>query len=972
METSHQQPAASNTSPRRRITHQHNDYAIQCGYQPPSYAETLRDSNTVAVGQPSLYNKQTLITHHSNRLLTTVQRWLRSCTRHTLPTLGYKSSWPRPLKLLAAGRMFALPRLRSAALLLGGILIVVLCAVAGNSSVSLHNVNLILQDPLFVSPPLSSPLLDDLSSVDVRVLCNLTSMDMVLSVPNADKSTQHGSAAYSYAPTLLTSMLTGSEVSIQQYVNHVLRPWQQFAHETHLKTGADGKVVSALHLTEFLRASPSHRLARFRWSRCAESVNAAGTSISSLQAGSEQCKQLALHKPKLEWVVNECVGQFSYHREEVLPYRLKLVAQLLQLYLDVTPLDDIPVYMDLVVSVEMSFTLQSYESKHIRSGAISQSVRLDEHMISESEPARQTQVLPAPVFGMIISSHSHELPFPALSGVDGSSSIQRWHLNLTDFQSQSCGLARAYHQYLHRLLTTYSRLLITPWSTAGRAVTDMIQQKNYVLRTDCDLQQCYSVCCCHPCVPPDVPFDNQLAFPHPMGAAKLELMRPDKLQSHVSIPATRLVDEQLDILAYAAVKQQQQYGWQSIYSSNSSLTPYWQSTSHIQSLLQSHATTQLTSAPPPLPLLPIGTRVAMLFTGNARSFSSTFTWTMYHVIANSPFPVDLFFHIWSDSDAWTVEVTLKAFNAWDMVKGFVIEEPPPVPVTLIDAQRCHLDVGQTPGVWPIQSESLRRVNRLKRAEEWRLRTKYVWVVRTRMDQEFRQNFWPMVLQAAAEASHIPNGAAVEPACPTPPPGREYAEGGGCRGYTLARPIDQWTAPQQDLDWSAAASLVPPTQTSVLIIPTCGHFKGYNDQFAIGSSDAIHLYSERPLWVQRCTGWAGHLDVGFNSENCQRKYLDNGRAAYRVRLLALPICYRILRPAGFVNTWADVGVTNPQCQVVWFYGTDCCKDACRRTTPVTPSCLPDFALDDPSSSQARCLPTETAMQCSLRRNVTAAC
>ena len=317
-------------------------------------------------------------------------------------------------------------------------------------------------------------------------------------------------------------------------------------------------------------------------------------------------------------------------------------------------------------------------------------------------------------------------------------------------------------QSLHTLLRVYARFLRPPWKQSPSSLGQLEPRA-------CNLNSCWSTCCCHPCADlhPGVPADNQLLFPAPLASLEPEIASLDSALDRASA-------------AY--------------FSYSAEL------------------------APPPLPGLPVVARVALLLSGEMRTFASTLPWMRHHLIDSSPYPVDLFLHAWEDDTTHAIRAVLRANGLEE--KALRVERQPPCPLRLSDAISCRKAEQVDSIVLAMSSESLRRAHRLKRLEEHRMQAKYTWVVRMRYDIALRHNVWPAVTRLQAWPGH---------------PATQWG-----KGDAAAACIAGWS-------WLRNASLDAP-RVSSLVYPACGGWGGLNDQFAMGESDAMHAYCEKPRYI----------------------------------------------------------------------------------------------------------------------------
>ena len=434
---------------------------------------------------------------------------------------------------------------------------------------------------------------------------------------------------------------------------------------------------------------------------------------------------------------------------------------------------------------------------------------------------------------------------------------------------------------LHELLKAYSRFLSPPWKAGENSLPPALRSLQPRV---CHLDSCLTTCCCHPCSLQHSrpPADHQLLFQHPLSALGLE---------------TAALDAALD----------------------SSSRP-----------LDSAAL----SAPPPLPSLAVGPRIALLLSGEMRTLASTLPWTKHHLLEPSPYPVDVFLHAWDDGGTERMADILR-FNGV-RITAMLVEKQPSVPMELsavIDCRKANLVDSR---VLILSSESLRRAHRLKRLQEHRLQLKYLWVVRMRHDMLLRHSFWPSVARM-----------------------EQWSSAGLSDLSDEARGNGSWSVLRQP-DFNSSSAI------HHLVYPSCGGFSGLNDQFAMGSSDAMHAYCEKPRYIHRCLLWG--LPAGWHPESCHLAALDTASDMVNLQVMQLPVCYAIIRPPGFrrrLETAPDGACSLKLIDTA----KDCCRQICR---PDSSSCQPPETLSSPSDIRMRCIPSETQRQCETRVNETQAC
>ena len=437
---------------------------------------------------------------------------------------------------------------------------------------------------------------------------------------------------------------------------------------------------------------------------------------------------------------------------------------------------------------------------------------------------------------------------------------------------------------LHAKLHQYARFLHPPWQSIPMPPVPHAFQP-----LACDLDMCRTMCCCHPCLATyhHPPADNQLLFPAPL----LSLG-----------PTISQADAQLN-----------QHSWE-----------YFNSSSSV--------------APPPSPSLPTLPRLALLLSGEMRSFASTLPWTKYHLLDPAPYPVDVFVHAWLVESSSHMAEVLQANGV--EAAGLLVEPVPPFPRELAGVVDCRKADAVDNTVLVLSSESLRRAHRLKRLEEQRLGGKYSWVARMRLDMLPRHNFWPEVAQLMGWP--LPSNAARH-----------------SHTNTSSEPPAQWNL--------LRAAAVPSDAMAVehLVYPACGHGGGLNDQFAMGTSDAMHGYCEKPRYIHRCMLWG--LTAGWHPECCHLAALDTVAEVVNLQVSELPVCYAIIRPAGFDRRKEKVSAN--MCQFkARSTAMDCCANIC---SPHTDTCLPS-ELREPHDTHVRCVPGESEAHCSERVQRTHAC
>ena len=785
----------------------------------------------------------------------------------------------------------------------------------------------------------------------------------------------------------------------------------------------DHMMLSSHHLSLYHYLSPTPNLARFRWSKWQRSpANPATSSTLTVTATTELSNAAAATpvgvqswskvrgKPRLEWIANPCVNSFGKQLGLALPSTFRVAEQLLQRYIAETEEDRIPDYMDLLIDLGNStsslstgqeaggnitafysphqsalwggaapmqsnvtfstltlyvgcyvegdpplFDVQLEAKSNVRRCAARASRRgarmfaLREHgecwaardneldMADVSKYGQSDQcsvdcdatrvsrrrerplrhVLAGQLCGntmvnsvyRIVTVNSTSFANPWLMDRLGSalvipdilthSSVRRSPPPAV-FQLRSPGAPSLEHKEvqvqlastLHTKLRMYARFLYPPW----KPVSVLPSVPPAFQPAACDLNMCRTTCCCHPCLTTlyqHPPADNQILFPDPLSSLG---------------PSLSQADAALD-----------EHSWQYFNASRD-------------------------SAPPPLPL-PILPRIALLLSGEMRSFASSFPWTKYHLLDKAPYPVDVFVHAWADDSTPYLQAALQANGV--EAKGFLIDPLPPFPLDLAGLIDCRKADAVDNTVLVLSSESLRRAHRMKRLEEQRLGGKYSWVIRMRFDIVPRHSFWPEVAQLM--------GWDVPAA------------------FTLARRLDSGnTSESSNTSIPAGWNMLRPAPVSNgtlpvehLVYPACGHWGGLNDQFAMGTSDAMHGYCEKPRYIHRCMLWG--LGAGWHPEFCHLAALDTAAEMINLMVSELPVCYAIIRPSGFDRRGEKV--LGNMCQ---FKQQDtalqCCNKIC---IPDTDACLP-VALTEPHDPEVRCLPGEAREHCAWRVRMSHAC
>lgn len=577
----------------------------------------------------------------------------------------------------------------------------------------------------------------------------------------------------------------------------------------------------------------------------------------------------AVNNSRVEYMRNPCINHYKKAHWHIESPRLRRLSRLLQQVVDEHPTASFARYMDVVFDLKI---------KHANDYHLNAAYHGDDAGTAVSA---------------FTASYSH-----TLATLMQRNNVDKLKANVSQFINTSAIVpvlpAVEDKQQMMAMLDAYARLLIQPSGDNATYMHDSILPSSMQARS-CDVLTCYTVCCCMDCLlnvankHGGIPADHTSVWKHP-------------LENYTAVEDAAAIDAQLDIL-----------------SANQPLPLAAEYT------LLNESTHELLSAPPPLPPMQHGImpRIAVLLSGQARTFSTQWPMSKLHLIDTAPMPVDIYIHAWHDGYHEDIMPTLEATNTSHLVRGLMLEPELHAPDVMRDGVQCKWK--NVPwSAHPPNFESMRRASRMKRLVEHQAQAKYTWVVRLRFDVALMSDVWQQIAGWRAahpdlldHAPHMEDGATADP----------------------------------------DRIIVDKHERHIMLFPACGEWRGgYNDQFAIGTSDVMHMYAERPRVLHRCYGMSNW--EGMHSETCLRKLMMHESYAYNMHIAKLPFCYYVRRVASGKSNVCKLSNLN--------YGKDCClNDGSTQ--------FPKNKWPNASSALFICpLLHETQQACEQRINNTHAC
>jgi len=302
--------------------------------------------------------------------------------------------------------------------------------------------------------------------------------------------------------------------------------------------------------------------------------------------------------------------------------------------------------------------------------------------------------------------------------------------------------------------------------------------------------------------------------------------------------------------------------------------------------------------------------IAVMYSGQARSFSAVFHSHIINLFAPSPYTIHIFCHFNIDgeeeklqgarSDFSSVNATLDYYsgyynidNEWvdfhSSIKFWNITDirpyaggPMPEYVTVFEFIRNKADNDVDHALKAMHS--LQHVNSARVQYEIANNIHYEYVFRVRYDFLYRQNVWATMIfniQTKTQNKTKTRNSNINSNDNTNIINNKYQDhsqiywtGDGRSTYNL-----------YDMVYTSILN------TSMLAVPNCHQWWGYNDQFAVSSGDVMTIYSDRALSFSfflkifsRYQGWRFHIET----------FLKQTMDHYKISVKQLPMCYNLLR------------------------------------------------------------------------------